>query len=123
MSQWPDTRILDLLGIELPIIQGPLAGATTSAMVIAVSNAGGLGSMPAAMLSIEQLREELKTIRQHTRRPLNVNSFAINLRHPMSNAPATGRICWNRITGNWVSTSTRRRQCPIAHRSIMRPAK
>ena len=75
MSQWPDTRILDLLGIELPIIQGPMAGATTSAMVIAVSNAGGLGSMPAAMLSIEQLREELRTIRQHTQRPFNVNFF------------------------------------------------
>jgi nitronate monooxygenase len=60
MSQWPDTRILDLLGIELPIIQGPMAGATNSSMVIAVCNAGGLGSMPAAMLSIEQLREELR---------------------------------------------------------------
>ncbi|WLG82412.1 nitronate monooxygenase [Pseudomonas cucumis] len=75
MSQWPDTRILDLFRIELPIIQAPLAGATTSAMVIAASNAGGLGSMPAAMLSIEQLREELKTIRQHTQRPFNVNFF------------------------------------------------
>lgn len=75
MSQWPDTRILDLLGIELPIIEGPMAGATTSAMVIAACNAGGLGSMPAAMLSIEQLREELNTIRQHTQRPFNVNFF------------------------------------------------
>lgn len=75
MSQWPDTRILDLLGIELPIIQAPMAGATTSAMVIAVSNAAGLGSMPAAMLSTEQLREELKTIREHTDKPFNVNFF------------------------------------------------
>lgn len=75
MSQWPDTRILDLLGIELPIIQAPMAGANGSAMVIATSNAGGLGSMPAAMLSIEQLREELKTIRQHTQRPFNINYF------------------------------------------------
>ncbi|MHC8386736.1 NAD(P)H-dependent flavin oxidoreductase [Pseudomonas sp. MDT2-39-1] len=75
MSQWPDTRILDLFGIELPIIQAPMAGATGSAMVIAASNAGGLGSMPAAMLSIEQLREELKTIRQHSRRPFNINYF------------------------------------------------
>ncbi|SDT04407.1 NAD(P)H-dependent flavin oxidoreductase [Pseudomonas granadensis] len=75
MSQWPDTRIVDLLGIELPIIQGPMAGATNSSMVIAVCNAGGLGSMPAAMLSIEQLREELKTIRQNTTRPFNVNFF------------------------------------------------
>ncbi|MBV4485121.1 nitronate monooxygenase family protein [Pseudomonas sp. SWRI153] len=75
MSQWPDTRILDLLGIELPIIQGPMAGATNSSMVIAVCNAGGLGSMPAAMLSTEQLREELQTIRQHTNKPFNVNFF------------------------------------------------
>lgn len=75
MSQWPDTRILDLLGIELPIIQGPMAGATNSSMVIAVCNAGGLGSMPAAMLSIEQLREELNTIRAHTDKPFNVNFF------------------------------------------------
>ncbi len=75
MNQWPDTRILDLLGIELPIIQGPMAGAMNSSMVIATCNAGGLGSMPAAMLSTDQLREELKTIRQHTRRPINVNFF------------------------------------------------
>ncbi|RON10123.1 2-nitropropane dioxygenase [Pseudomonas brassicacearum] len=75
MSQWPDTRILDLLGIELPIIQAPMAGANGSAMVIAASNAGALGSMPAAMLSVEQLREELKIIRQHCQRPFNVNFF------------------------------------------------
>ncbi|WP_248740580.1 NAD(P)H-dependent flavin oxidoreductase [Pseudomonas sp. MWU12-2029] len=75
MNQWPDTRILDLLGVELPIIQGPMAGATNSSMVIAVCNAGGLGSMPVAMLSIEQLREELKAIRQGTDKPFNVNFF------------------------------------------------
>ncbi|RON52323.1 2-nitropropane dioxygenase [Pseudomonas frederiksbergensis] len=75
MSQWPDTRILDLLGIELPIIQAPMAGAHDSAMVIATSNAGGLGSLPAALLSLEQLREELKTIRQNSQRPFNVNFF------------------------------------------------
>ncbi|MBV7554187.1 nitronate monooxygenase [Pseudomonas sp. PDM28] len=75
MNPWPDTRILDLLGIELPIIQAPMAGAHNSAMVIAACNAGGLGSMPAAMLSTDQLREELKTIRQHTQRPINVNFF------------------------------------------------
>ncbi|MHB2138820.1 NAD(P)H-dependent flavin oxidoreductase [Pseudomonas monsensis] len=75
MSQWPDNRLLDLLGIEVPIIQGPMAGATNSSMVIAVCNAGGLGSMPAAMLSIEQLRDELKIIRANTDKPFNVNFF------------------------------------------------
>ncbi|EPJ89296.1 nitronate monooxygenase family protein [Pseudomonas sp. CFII68] len=75
MSQWPDTRILDLLGIELPIIQGPLAGVTGPAMVIATCNAGGLGSMPAAMLDVEQLRQALTTIGEQTDKPFNVNFF------------------------------------------------
>ncbi|WP_434568908.1 NAD(P)H-dependent flavin oxidoreductase [Pseudomonas sp. Z3-8] len=76
MSQWPDTRILDLLGIELPIIQGPLAGVTGPAMVVATCNAGGLGSMPAAMLDVEQLRQALTTISEQTDKPFNVNFFS-----------------------------------------------
>ncbi|WP_411565128.1 NAD(P)H-dependent flavin oxidoreductase [Pseudomonas orientalis] len=75
MSTWPDTRILDLLGIDLPIIQAPMAGATTTAMVIAASQAGALGSMPAAALSIEQLRDALAFIRQTGTGSLNVNFF------------------------------------------------
>ncbi|GAB5340942.1 nitronate monooxygenase [Pseudomonas fluorescens] len=75
MSTWPDTRILDLLGIEVPIIQAPMAGATTTAMVIAANHAGGLGSVPAAALSLEQLREALSTVRQASSRPINVNFF------------------------------------------------
>ncbi|TFY94199.1 nitronate monooxygenase [Pseudomonas nabeulensis] len=75
MSSWPDTRLLDLLGIEVPIIQAPMAGATTPAMVIAANEAGALGSLPAATLSIEQLREALTSIRQASQRPINVNFF------------------------------------------------
>ncbi|PRA27539.1 NAD(P)H-dependent flavin oxidoreductase [Pseudomonas poae] len=75
MSTWPDTRLLDLLGIEVPIIQAPMAGATTAAMVIAANQAGALGSLPAATLSIEQLRDALTTIRHASTRPINVNFF------------------------------------------------
>ena len=75
MSNWPDTRILDLLGIEVPIIQAPMAVGTTPAMVIAANRAGALGSMPAAALSIEQLRDALTRIRQASDRPINVNFF------------------------------------------------
>lgn len=75
MSQWPDTRIVDLLGIELPIIQAPMAGATGSAMVIAAARAGALGSLPCAMLSPEQIRQEVQNIRQATQAPLNLNFF------------------------------------------------
>src|SRR6185295_17185585 len=72
---WPDRRILDLLGIELPIIQAPMAGAQVSAMAIAVSQVGGLGSLPCAMISLEQARAELGNIRQQTDRPFNLNFF------------------------------------------------
>jgi NAD(P)H-dependent flavin oxidoreductase YrpB (nitropropane dioxygenase family) len=77
---WPDQRIQDLFGIELPIIQAPMAGANGSEMVIAVSEAGGLGSLPRAMLSLEQMRNELGIIRQRTSRPINLN-FSATRRH------------------------------------------
>lgn len=72
---WNDRRILDLLGIELPIIQAPMAGANLSDMVVAVSEAGGLGSLPCALLSYDKAREELSRIRQKTSKPINVNFF------------------------------------------------
>ncbi len=64
-----------LLGIELPIIQAPMAGVQGSALAIGVSNSGGLGSLPCAMLSLDGIRSELTAIRQHTDRPFNVNFF------------------------------------------------
>ena len=72
---WPDRRILDLIGIEIPILQSPMAGAQGSDMAIAVSEAGGLGALPCAMLSLEQARAEIGVIRQRTSRPFNVNFF------------------------------------------------
>src|SRR5215217_4493545 len=64
-----------LLGVELPIIQAPMAGVQGSALAVAVCNAGGLGSLPAAMLGPDALRRELTAIREQTDRPYNVNFF------------------------------------------------
>jgi nitronate monooxygenase len=75
MNTWPDRRILDLFGIALPILQAPMAGASGSPMAIAVANAGGLASLPCAMLSPEQIRAEVALIRQHSQGPLNLNFF------------------------------------------------
>lgn len=75
MNSWPDRRILSLLGIEVPIIQAPMAGASGSEMAIAVAEAGGLGSLPCAMLTAEQVLGEVQKIRQRTSRPLNLNFF------------------------------------------------
>src|SRR5437870_2593065 len=64
-----------LLGIELPVIQAPMAGVQDSKLAIAVSNAGGLGSLPCAMLSPDAMRKELAELRGHTAKPFNVNFF------------------------------------------------
>ena len=64
-----------LLGIELPIIQAPMAGVQGSALAIAVCNAGGLGSLPCAMLGRDALRAELAAIQAQTSKPFNVNFF------------------------------------------------
>ncbi len=65
----------ELFGIELPVIQAPMAGVQDSALAIAVANAGGLGSLPCAMLSDDALIKELTALQTHTRRPFNLNFF------------------------------------------------
>jgi nitronate monooxygenase len=65
----------DVLGSELPIVQAPMAGAQASALAIATSNAGGLGSLPCALLGLDTVRDELTAIRSQTTRPYNVNFF------------------------------------------------
>ena len=64
-----------LLGTELPIIQAPMAGVQGSALAVAVSNAGGLGSLPCALLSLDAMRNELTAIQAQTAKPFNVNFF------------------------------------------------
>jgi nitronate monooxygenase len=63
------------LGIELPIIQAPMAGVQSSTLAVAVSNAGGLGSLPCAMLDMDTIRKELTTLRAQTSKPYNLNFF------------------------------------------------
>ncbi len=74
-KMWPDRRLLDLIGIEFPIIQAPMAGAGGSAMVITACEAGALGSLPCGMLDGNKVRAEIGVIRQQTAKPINVNFF------------------------------------------------
>ena len=69
------TPLQALLGVDLPIIQAPMAGVQGSALAVAVSNAGGLGSLPCAMLGLDAMRDELAAIRAQTTKPFNVNFF------------------------------------------------
>lgn len=64
------------LGTRLPLIQAPMAGVQDARLAVAVSNAGGLGSLPAAMLTPEALRTQLQALRDGTTKPFNVNFFA-----------------------------------------------
>src|SRR5471032_609531 len=75
MSVWPDRRILDLFNIELPIVQAPMAGAGTSQLAIAVSEAGGLGSLPCGQMTVAQAREAMDTTCRGTSRSININFF------------------------------------------------
>jgi len=83
-------KLTELLGIELPIVQAPMATAQGSAMAMAVSNAGGLGSVPCAMLTSDGLRKELESITTQTSRPFNVNFFA----HVTPDANAARETAW-----------------------------
>lgn len=72
---WPRTDLIDLLNIEQPIIQAPMAGSGTPALAAAVSNAGGLGSLGCGSMSLENLKPEANELRAATNRPFNLNFF------------------------------------------------
>ncbi|MCE9664641.1 nitronate monooxygenase [Halomonas sp. M5N1S17] len=63
------------LGIELPILQAPMAGVQGSGLAVAVAEGGGLGALPCAMLTPQAMSDELERIRAQTTGPLNVNFF------------------------------------------------
>jgi len=83
--------ITTLLGIDLPLIQAPMAGVQGSALAIAVCEAGGLGSLPCALLGPEDLRRELTAIRSRTAKPFNVNLFC----HPLPVSDPAREARWH----------------------------
>lgn len=76
------TPLTQRLGIALPIVQGPMNGGSTPEMVIAVSNAGGLGSLAAAGLSPDAIRAQAATIRAGTSKPFAINLFVLDTPAP-----------------------------------------
>jgi nitronate monooxygenase len=92
-AEVPAMTLQDLLGIDLPIIQAPMAGWQGSEMAIAVANAGGLGSLPCAPLSLDVMQSELKAIRSATRKPFNVNFFC----HVAPNVDAGREAKWRKL--------------------------
>jgi len=69
------TPLAALLGLDVPVIQAPMAGVQDAGLAIAVCHAGGLGSLPCAMLSADAMRREIGAVVGATSRPFNVNFF------------------------------------------------
>ncbi|MEA2935505.1 MAG: nitronate monooxygenase [Variibacter sp.] len=72
---WPDRRLIDLFGIKHPILLAPMAGAMNVDLAVAVAEGGGLAALPCAMLSAEQVREQVADFRSRTNGPINLNFF------------------------------------------------
>ncbi|MDX1722108.1 MAG: nitronate monooxygenase [Pseudomonas sp.] len=79
-----------LLNIDLPLIQAPMAGVQLHGLAAAVSNAGGLGSLPCALLDAAGLRAELTALTAKTSKPYNLNFFC----HTPAQADAQREAAW-----------------------------
>src|ERR1700761_5091183 len=86
MQTWPDRRLLDLLKLDIPIIQAPMAGSDSVALAQSVSSTGALGSLACALLSPGGVREGSSAIRHGTDRPFNLNFFCHAMAAPDDSA-------------------------------------
>lgn len=82
--------LLSLLGIDLPIIQAPMAGTSSPAMAAAVADAGGLGSIGVGATNAAGMKKMVAEIRQRSNRPFNVNLFC----HRPPVPDAAGDAAW-----------------------------
>lgn len=93
IASWPRNRLTSMLGIEYPIIQGPLGGLSSQQLTAAVSNFGGLGSFGAHSLSPDAINDAIAQIRS-----LTSKAFAINLWVSMEDkgARTSDEVAFNR---------------------------
>jgi nitronate monooxygenase len=82
MTDWPNRRLLDLLNLEIPIIQAPMAGSDSVALARSVSSTGALGSLACPLLSPDAVREAAGAIREGMNRPFNLNFFCHAMEAP-----------------------------------------
>lgn len=93
MEQHPALRseICDMLGIDLPIIQAGMGFIARGELAAAVSEAGGLGMIGSASLSPEELRSEIRVVRERTDRPFGVDILFATERRPAADV-VTGQL-------------------------------
>ena len=87
---WPDNKITQLFGLDIPIIQAPMAGAQGVDLAMAVADAGGLGSLPCAAMKPDQVRCEVARFRRSTHKPINLNFWS----HPAPQGSLAREVRW-----------------------------
>ncbi len=107
---WPDRRLIDLLRIEYPIVQAPMAGVMDADLVIAACEGGALGSLPCAMISADKAREQVSMIRQRVSAPINLNFFC----HKAVPADAGQEARWRKRLGSYYAEYGIDADAPVA---------
>ena len=86
MVGWPNRSFLDLVGVEHPIIQAPMANVAGVELCVAAARAGALGSLPCGMISPERVREQVQAVREQVDAPINLNFFSFTMPPPTDDA-------------------------------------
>jgi nitronate monooxygenase len=111
------SALLALLRVQHPIVQAPMAGAQDQELAIAVAEAGGLGSLPCALLTSTDLRRMVASFRQATSAPLNLNFFCHSAPAPDATADAEFRALlepyYRELGVDWRATSSAAERQPF----------
>jgi len=91
LSGWPVQKFLAVTGARVPIVQAPMAGAGGVALAAAAIRGGALGSLPCAMLTPDQVREQVAAVRAKAEGPINLNFFC----HELGDVP--GETDWQQL--------------------------
>ena len=92
MENWPNRRLLDLLKLDIPIIQAPMAGSDSVPLARSVSSTGALGYLACAVLTPDGVREAARAIREGMSRPFNLNFSATQCKCRTSPPKRDGKI-------------------------------
>src|SRR5438445_281705 len=110
---WTRNRLTEKLGIDYPLIQGPLGGLSSQRLTAAVSNFGGLGSFGAHGLEPEAIKDVIAQIRSLTSKPFAVHLAALGAPRP-AYKPYSPNWLWVQMPFNWEQHSWRaRNRAPV----------
>jgi nitronate monooxygenase len=111
---WPDRRLIDLFGIEHPIVLSPMAGIGTVGLAASVCAAGGLGSIACAGLPPEAVANMVRELRTLTAKPFGLNFFC----HAPAKADSASEQAWRERLSVYYRELGLQRDMPLPHRDL-----